>query len=393
MSDYVNPADFNSFLDALDDPDYANNTSFMDLLEPIGFDVDHVAPDGGLGPAPEPDANPQMGAILNETNLGVATELPPKEVGSHSAPAAQSDALHAKAWPLPSSHACRECGADFEYRHELMYHIHKTLHMQFRCQIAGCKESFILRHEHSAHERTHIENHGRVETDHPLACVECQVEFRTKSKLQQHANEAQHSPFACVCGKKFARLDVLNRHLDSFGDGMPKYPCSFCKKHRGKDGFRRRDHLLQHIRGYHKFEAEGKIGDILPSRRGRHQVPPVCPHRECSFYRDDSFKMTVEEQSKNKPFDTQSEYTKHMKMVHGFTPFPCTVIGCGRTGNKGYTREKDLVNHRRKKHPEAGEYMPKIRDVRISCLHPGCDAKLGPNSMPMHLYYQHSVAF
>ncbi|KAF6832122.1 CROL alpha [Colletotrichum plurivorum] len=181
-----------------------------------------------------------------------------------------------------------------------------------------------------------------------LACIECRAEFRNKAKLQKHANEAQHSPFACLCGKKFARLDVLNRHLDSLRDGMPKYPCSFCKKHRGKDGFRRRDHLLQHIRGYHKFEAEDKIGDILPSRRGRYQAPPVCPHRECSFYRDDSFKeMTAEEQMKNKPFETQSEYTKHMKMVHDYTPFPCTVAGCSKTGKKGYTREKDLVNHRR----------------------------------------------
>lgn len=56
MSDNVNFTDFNGFLDALNDPGNATDMSFMDLLEPIGYDRDHVAHDGGLGPAPEPDA-------------------------------------------------------------------------------------------------------------------------------------------------------------------------------------------------------------------------------------------------------------------------------------------------------------------------------------------------
>lgn len=103
--------------------------------------------------------------------------------------------------------------------------------------------------------------------------------------------------------------------------------------------------------------------------------------------------MTPEEQKKNRPFRTQSEYTKHMKTVHDFTPFPCTVVGCSKTGKKGYTREKDLINHRRKEHPEAGEYVAKTRDVRLSCLHPGCNAKLDPNSMSLHMGIKHKVWF
>ncbi|KAF6821340.1 CROL alpha [Colletotrichum sojae] len=389
MSDYVNPADLNSFLDALDDLDYATDMSFMDLLEPIGYDVEHVAPDGGLGPAFELDPDPQMSVHSYEADTQEVTG----NFGSLPTPAPQPNTLHAKALSSSSKHTCEECGEDQNSEWRLQWPAKDRRHRAFRCRFAGCKERFIFLDECYDHERRpHIENHGRVETDHPLACVECQAGFRTKAKLEQHANEAQYSPFACMCGKKFARLDVLNRHLDSLGDGMPKYPCSFCKKYRGKDGFRRRDHLLQHIRGYHKFEAEDKIGEILPSRRGKHRIPPVCPHRGCFFYRDDSFKeMTAEEQKKIKPFETQSEHTKHMKMVHDFTPFPCTVLACSKTGKKGYTREKDLINHRRKEHPEVGEYMPKIRDVMMSCLHPGCDAKLSPNSMANHIYWKHTV--
>ncbi|KAI8238639.1 Zinc finger protein Gfi-1 [Colletotrichum sp. SAR 10_99] len=65
----------------------------------------------------------------------------------------------------------------------------------------------------------------------------------------------------------------------------------------------------------------------------------------------------AEEQRSTKPFSTQAEYTKHMKEAHDFTPFPCNVAGCIKTGKKGYSREKDLINHRKKEHPEAAPVM------------------------------------
>ncbi|KAL0940672.1 CROL alpha [Colletotrichum truncatum] len=281
---------------------------------------------------------------------------------------------------------CAECGEQVIYGFALEWHARGFRHKAYRCKVTGCDERFVTIGERDAHHRRpHLQNHGRVETEHPFACVECMESFPYKAGLERHANEAQHSPFACVCGKKFARLDVLNRHLDSLGNDMPKYPCQFCKRHRGNNGFRRRDHLLQHIRGYHKFEAEEKIGDILPSRRGKYQVPPVCPHPRCSSHQDESFKhMSEEEQNRNKPFNTQAEYTKHMKTVHDFTPYPCTVAGCNKTGAKGYAREKDLINHRNKEHPDAAAYVPGPRDVRIECRWPGCDARLYSNSMMDH---------
>ncbi|KAJ5004588.1 Zinc finger protein Gfi-1 [Colletotrichum sp. SAR 10_66] len=143
--------------------------------------------------------------------------------------------------------------------------------------------------------------------------------------------------------------------------------------------------------GYHKFEAEEKLGDILPSRRGKYGIPPVCPYPGCEFHRGDLFKdLSVEEQRSTKPFSTQAEYTKHMKEAHDFTPFPCNVAGCIKTGKKGYSREKDLINHRKKEHSEAAPYVPKPRDVRIACRFPGCGALMAPNSVSYHLHNRKS---
>ncbi|KAI3558234.1 hypothetical protein CABS03_02604 [Colletotrichum abscissum] len=280
---------------------------------------------------------------------------------------------------------CAECGVHFEYPLALKYHAMLNGHEALLYPVQGCCKGFRTQAERDVHQRRrHLEGHERIEMGHPFACVECSVEFRSKAKLQEHANEAQHNPFACSCGKNFARLDVLYRHLDSMGTDLPKFPCQFCKSHRGENGFRRRDHLLQHVRGYHKFEAEGKIEDIMPSRRGKYQIPPVCHFADCLHYRDENFKtLSREEQSVLKPFESQSEYTKHMKNAHDFTAFPCTVRGCSKTGAKGYAREKDLIKHRQKDHPEARTYVPARRNISIPC--PKCFRRYGPNSAPFHI--------
>ncbi|KAK8094695.1 hypothetical protein PG997_001380 [Apiospora hydei] len=165
----------------------------------------------------------------------------------------------------------------------------------------------------------------------------------------------------------------MQRHIDGYATDVPKFPCKFCKFHHGKHGFRRRDHLVQHLRGYHKFDDE-EVREACPAtKKLRILQLPTCPHRGCEFFRDDSFhKLKLSEQMSQKPFSTQSALSKHLKEIHKQTPFPCDVEDCEKVGAKGYIREKDLMKHRTAKHPEATEYNPKPRQSVYPCGIEGC---------------------
>ncbi|KAG7047855.1 AMP-binding enzyme [Colletotrichum scovillei] len=392
MSDNVTwTSDFDKFLAELDTENYANDNSFMDLLDPTGcYDFGHVD-DGALGAAdPLDPANetthqrsPDDGNDLTFSMASARAQNDSKSLEIASATSVERTAAGAQS-------ACAQCGEHFDSVGWLLHHAQIKNHRILLCPVQGCGKLFRSFNERYDHQRLpHLEGHERVETEHPFACVECSVEFKNKSRLQEHANEAQHNPFACSCGKNFARLDVLARHLDSMGTDLPKYPCHFCKSHRGENGFRRRDHLLQHVRGYHKFEAEGKIENIIPSRRGKYQTPPVCHFADCLHYRDDNFEtLSREEQNRSKPFESQSEYTKHMKNAHDFTHYPCTVRGCSKIGAKGYAREKDLIKHRKKDHPEAGTYVPATRDTKITCPKPE-EWRTEIRALRMHAQWRH----
>ncbi|KAM7208529.1 hypothetical protein V8F20_001210 [Naviculisporaceae sp. PSN 640] len=77
----------------------------------------------------------------------------------------------------------------------------------------------------------------------------------------------------CLCGKKFSRKDSLTRHIRTASrrrhtevllvtTDAPElsHPgqnaCTLCNKYRGARSFLRRDHLRQHLRGYHKMDKE-----------------------------------------------------------------------------------------------------------------------------------------
>lgn len=54
----------------------------------------------------------------------------------------------------------------------------------------------------------------------------------------------------------------------------------------------------------------------------------------------------------NWAFQKVSDLTAHIKKVHSESPFPCQVWGCSRVGGKGYFRERDLIKHQKKDHPD-----------------------------------------
>jgi hypothetical protein len=284
---------------------------------------------------------------------------------------------------------CRDCGESFQYWQRDCYkddHAKCSNHSAYGCEVTSCDRTFISRAERDAHERRpHISGHGRLSTSTPNDCIECDETLCSKADLLRHAKETQHQPYGCECGALFSRLDVLNRHLESFSTDDPKHPCKFCKLHRGPNGFRRLDHLMQHIRNYHHLELEDEAA--MAESRLKY-VFPVCSHPDCPQYRDETFKrLPRKTQAENKPFSSQSAYTKHMREEHNECPFPCDISGCCRTGRRGYFREKDLLKHRRQAHPDAPKYAVAKRELRVRCTEPDCDALLDPSSMNYHLDY------
>ncbi|KAI1276315.1 hypothetical protein F5Y07DRAFT_399573 [Xylaria sp. FL0933] len=125
-------------------------------------------------------------------------------------------------------------------------------------------------------------SHHAIWDDLTIACGECNETFQDETKLLKHAKHQKHSPYACSCGIRFARNDTLTRHLKSFTEARVKYPCTLCKRHRDKASFRRRDHLVQHLRGYHKLEPE-EINDISPPTSWRDDAFKALPWKDETF--------------------------------------------------------------------------------------------------------------
>lgn len=236
-----------------------------------------------------------------------------------------------------------------------------------------------------------MKDHGRVDLGQPHLCGDCGQDFGGSYLLCQHAQEESHQPFACICNARFSRPDTLSRHLRANDNGLPRYPCRYCRKRSGKNGFRRRDHLIQHIRGYHKFNPEEKIPDFHS-----YWNPPLtltCSHKTCPSYREPSFHcLPRREQERTKPFDNRTEYNKHMRRAHNQTPFPCEVAGCGRVGAGGFITEKALINHHKLKHTDGPAYVSKSDAGTEHCPWPGCDKKFEAKDGRYHVYQHHVTA-
>ena len=213
----------------------------------------------------------------------------------------------------------------------------------------------------------HILSHGRVQSD-SLTCDECQEILQSRNALNVHAEERQHLICKCECGTSFSRLDGLERHLEAAAQDIPKYPCTQvgCRR-TGRNGFKRKDNLNQHLRTYHNMNL-----DLYETSR---QADLTCPHPECPDFRGPDYTaLSRRERRATRPFVNKSNYTQHMKEVHDESPFPCPVPQCSKVGGKGYQREKDLIKHHKDRHPEAPPLNISVRKVRKVYICPvsGC---------------------
>lgn len=319
-------------------------------------------------------------------------------IGQASSPQLQGqetaeDAMAAAPPSTKEKYRCSECNFATNSPNALEYHACLERHATFHCKTPGCATSFFVQSYLEAHEaHAHVPGHSQVEPNGALTCAECGQAFRNRSQQQLHADNSQHSPFVCACGARFSRVDVLHRHIDGYAKEGPRFSCRFCKFHRGSHGFRRRDHLVQHLRGYHKFDDE-EVGKACPKTKSLRILQiATCPHRGCEFFRDDSFKkLAWSEQMLQKPFPNQGAFSKHLKEVHNQTPFPCDFEGCDKVGAKGYVREKDLMKHRVAKHPDSPGYNPKPRqNVVYPCGMEDCNKTYSSTTARFdHQFWQH----
>lgn len=172
-------------------------------------------------------------------------------------------------------------------------------------------------------------------------CNECDESFGSQEDLGQHAGEEGHAALICNqpdCGRAFSRLDIYKRHQLSHDEDAKRYPCKYCKKYRGNKGFKRKDHLTQHLRGYHHIGED----DVKSEFSKKFCTVQDCPDTRGDRKRDEA------------PFKKTSDYTKHMKSVHNQSKFPCPETGCDRVGAKGYSRKTDLWKHLKKVHGNSG---------------------------------------
>ncbi|KAF1815658.1 hypothetical protein P152DRAFT_192464 [Eremomyces bilateralis CBS 781.70] len=164
-------------------------------------------------------------------------------------------------------------------------------------------------------------------------CLECGELSRSGVDLYRHAQEYSHSVLRCgykKCGKTYARIDILERHLLNHRANAAQYPCTYCCSERA---FTRKDKLKQHLNNFHR------IGDAQG-------IDLVCHHHDCDSYRPNG----PHYYELDHPFKRGADYTSHIKEVHDESPYPCPVAGCNRVGAKGYFSKSPLVRHIKKEH-------------------------------------------
>jgi uncharacterized Zn-finger protein len=240
---------------------------------------------------------------------------------------------------------CVVCHEEVATYDDLKLHARSTDHATLRCRVQQCNHVHISKIlDYSSHLRT----------SHPelYICVQCDTPFESHDSLYFHASKSGHASFSCDyqdCGKTFSRFDTYQRHQKVHQENAERFPCKYCKKYRGTNGFKRKDHLNQHIRGYHHIGED----EALKSSTGF-----SCTEKDCSEYRELTYARDT-----GHAFTKRPDYVKHMKTVHDTSEYPCPEPGCERVGGKGYFRKADIRAHLKKVHDITDVTLEFLRDL------------------------------
>jgi hypothetical protein len=230
--------------------------------------------------------------------------------------------------------SCIVCHEEFATYAELKIHASTNDHATLKCRVEPCDLVY------SSQDKDY-RNHLKTSHAELYVCEQCDVIFDEQSGAEIHASRTGHGRIICDhqdCGKTFLRLDTYQRHQKVHQEDAQRFPCKYCKKYRGTNGFRRKDHLTQHLRGYHHI-GEGEAKKVgFPYRYS-------CDKVDCPEYT-----IGLSSRDPMHPFSSKSELMKHIKIVHNTSGFPCPETNCDRVEGKGYIRPGDLRNHLKKAH-------------------------------------------
>ncbi|PQE05908.1 AMP-binding enzyme protein [Rutstroemia sp. NJR-2017a BVV2] len=260
------------------------------------------------------------------------------------------------------------CGLKFNTLKDLRQHSSENGHYVFCCPFPNCASRF------SGGASTDVRDHVKTShRDDTYTCAECGDENISRPQLDYHGSGHGHSAYICRypnCDSTAAQFADLVRHQACHKKDVPRYPCPHCRSYRGNNGFKRKDHLQQHIRGYHKIEATvTHTGDIGTS-------PFCCRFTECKRW------GVYHEQN----LRSLEDLTEHMRAQHSSSAYICNKPSCERVGMNGFGTKKDLQVHVKKDHPSP-----------FQCPHPGC-GRVGSNGwlrerdMKKHVTKFHSIS-
>ncbi|KAF7889969.1 uncharacterized protein EAF02_002384 [Botrytis sinoallii] len=269
-----------------------------------------------------------------------------------------------KALNHPPLSCVQGCALKFHTLENLREHCRITNHEALCCPFPGC----IVAWNASSHGEHHLKKcHGAIQ----LACHQCGGVFKNMGHLDHHAYRSGHSAYICRypdCESTAGRLSDLIRHQARHEEDVPRHPCPHCSTYRGNDGFKRKDHLKQHIGNYHKIEIR-HTGLIFHS-------PFLCKHVNCQS------PAAIRTQD----LRSLTDLTQHMLVEHNSSAFICDRLSCDRVGLNGFNTNTLLRDHIKKDHPSP-----------FQCTHPGCDRVgskgwLRERDQKKHMFQKHGIS-
>ncbi|KAE9379950.1 hypothetical protein N431DRAFT_122026 [Stipitochalara longipes BDJ] len=234
---------------------------------------------------------------------------------------------------LPIS--CMACDGKYRGMKELIDHASYThfrrdlglfeFHYSFRCAIQDCSMK-VLPHR--------VNRHFQIcHPDLQYRCAQCGIGCGSLKDLDKHGDQTMHAAYICRypdCGTECTRIAELIRHQLAHRSTVPRYACLHCRKYRGANGFKRKDHLRQHIRNYHHIDDSPR-GSNADESAGH----------ACTFDGCDKTGLNA--------FETEKLLKVHLKKEHP-SPYQCSYPGCHRIGTNGWMLERAMVKHMKKDH-------------------------------------------